>query len=87
MTQIEFDKKMNEYRVAQQAELEPLKIEVERLNQKKRGIGYEIMALQNQLSVITSQRDALLTQIKQTGERYWNLKHELIKVNPKIQGE
>jgi chromosome segregation ATPase len=87
MTQIEFDKKMNEYRVAQQAELEPLKNEVERLNQKKRGIGYEIMALQNQLSVITSQRDAMLMQIKQTGERYWNLKHDLIKANPIIQGE
>ena len=78
---------MNEYRVAQQAELEPLKNEVERLNQKKRGIGYEIMALQNQLSVITSQRDAMLMQIKQTGERYWNLKHDLIKANPIIQGE
>mgnify|MGYP003571311380 CR=1 FL=1 len=83
MTQKEFDDKMNEYRWQQTNETASLKLEVERLNSKRRALGQEMQALQQQISSVTAQRDALVLQIKEIGGKYWKLKNDLIRENPK----
>jgi len=83
MTQKEFDDKMNEYRRAETEEKASLKIELETLNAKKRSLGYEIAGLQSQITAVTAQRDMIQLKCKAIGTKYWQLKNDLIKANPK----
>lgn len=62
MTQQEFDQTMNQLRLAETEERQPLVDEINLLNAKKRALGYEMQALQAQLSSVTQRRDALYLQ-------------------------
>lgn len=83
MTQKEFDDHMNEFRRLHAEEADPLKIELEILNQKNRTIGYEIQGLLAQKSAVIFQRDALRLRLREINAKYHKMKHDLIVANPK----
>lgn len=83
MTQKEFDDKLNELRRRHTEESLPLKQEIDILNAKRRSIGYEICALQSEISAVVYRRDMLERRLKEVGARYYYLKKELIESCPK----
>ena len=86
MTQLEFDQTMNQLRLAETEERQPLVDEINLLNAKKRALGYEMQALQAQLSSVTQRRDALYLQTKQIGRKFYEKKKQLIEQQPKREG-
>ncbi len=84
MTQQEFDRRMFEFRIAENNEVAPITDAVSELMQRKRAICHEMDRLNTKLSEIKAELFTLERKRKQIGAKYWRMKHELIIANPKV---